>query len=102
MNSTSFALISIMSLLIGCSNNRTTPVMALITATENTDNTLLFNGKTLDGWEVTNFGSQGPLSVDKSPGSLIVGGWGGGIVGISNIKAIRNSFLENNCSNSQY
>lgn len=52
--------------------------------------------------EVTNFGPQGPLSVDKSPCSLIVEGWGGGIVGISNIKAIRNSFLENNCSNSKY
>lgn len=51
MNRILFALISVISLLIGCSNNRTTPGMALITATENTDNTLLFNGKTLDGWK---------------------------------------------------
>lgn len=132
-----FALVSLMGLLIfasGCPNSNTTPKKESITVSESTDTTLLFNGKTLEGWEVTNFGPQGPVSVsgdqmilgmgdgctgvtwkkafprsdyevtldakriagtdffcgitfpvDKSPCSLIVGGWGGGTVGLSSI-----------------
>ena len=98
------------------------------------DSTMLFDGKSLDGWEITNFGPQGPVTVSgnqiilgmgegctgitwkkafprsgyevsldakrvagtdffcgltfpvgKDPCSLIVGGWGGGIVGLSTI-----------------
>ena len=98
------------------------------------DNTSIFDGKTLDGWEVTQYGTQGPVSisngnivldfgdgctgitstrdvpkmnyevtldarrtsgndffcgltfpVDDQFCSLIVGGWGGTVVGLSNI-----------------
>lgn len=98
------------------------------------DTTLLFDGSTLDGWEITNFGPQGPVYVSggkiildmgdgctgitwkrnfpdinyevtleamriegndffcgltfpvgKDPCTLIVGGWGGTIVGLSTI-----------------
>jgi hypothetical protein len=98
------------------------------------DSTYIFDGKTLDGWEITNFGPQGPVEVSggrillgmgdgctgitykknfpvlnyevtleamrvtgndffcgltfpagKSSCSLIVGGWGGTVVGLSSI-----------------
>ncbi len=101
------------------------------------DTTWLFNGKDLDGWEITNFGPQGPVYVSggsiflgigdgctgitwkknfpetnykvsleakrvagndffcgmtfpvgKEPCSLIVGGWGGAIVGLSSINSM--------------
>jgi hypothetical protein len=128
-----------MSLLLfasGCSNGKTSPKKESEShvVKEGTDTTLLFNGIDLEGWEVTNFGPQGPVSVsgdqlilgmgdgctgvtwkkafprfdyevtleakrvsgvdffcgitfpvDKSPCSLIVGGWGGGTVGLSSI-----------------
>jgi hypothetical protein len=98
------------------------------------DSSLMFDGKTLEGWEITNFGPQGPVyvsggriilgmgdgctgitwkrqfptnnykvtleamrvqgndffcgmtfPVEKSSCSLIVGGWGGTVVGLSSI-----------------
>ena len=98
------------------------------------DSTYMFDGKTLNGWEITNFGPQGPVEVsggriilgmgdgctgitwkgdfpsvgyevtldamrvsgndffcgmtfpvNKSPCTLIVGGWGGTVVGLSSI-----------------
>jgi hypothetical protein len=101
---------------------------------EQPDTTYLFNGKTLDRWEITNFGPQGPVYVSggeiilgmgegctgitwkrdfpeinykvtleakrvsgndffcgmtfpvgKDPCTLIVGGWGGAVVGLSSI-----------------
>ncbi len=44
------------------------------------DSTCLFNGETLDGWEITNFGPQGPVYV--SGGSIILG-MGDGCTGIT-------------------
>jgi hypothetical protein len=46
----------------------------------NSDSTLMFDGKSLDGWEITNFGPQGPVyvSVDK-----IILGMGDGCTGIT-------------------
>lgn len=101
------------------------------------DSTYLFDGKTLDGWEITNFGPQGPVEISsgtivlgigdgctgitykrafpeinyevsleakriagtdffcgltfpvgKSPCTLIVGGWGGTVVGLSSIDGL--------------
>ena len=101
------------------------------------DRSYLFDGKTLDGWEITNFGPQGPVyvtgdkitlgmgdgctgitwkkefpltdyevtleamrvegndffcgitfPVGKDPCTLIVGGWGGTIVGLSSINGM--------------
>ena len=101
---------------------------------EEVDSTFLFDGKSLKGWEITQFGPQGPVyisggsiilgmgdgctgvtwkgdfplinykvtldakrvggndffcgitfPVDRDPCSLIVGGWGGPVVGLSSI-----------------
>ena len=109
-------------------NNEPVPV------SEVRDTNLLFDGRTLEGWEITNFGPQGPVYVsgdaiilgmgdgctgvtykgnfpemnyritleakrvsgndffcgvtfpfDRNPCTLIVGGWGGTVVGLSNI-----------------
>jgi hypothetical protein len=100
----------------------------------NSDSSLLFDGRTLDGWEITNFGPQGSVYVSegkiilemgdgctgitwkkefpptnyevtleamriegndffcgmtfpagKDPCTLIIGGWGGTVVGLSSI-----------------
>ena len=40
----------------------------------------LFNGKTLDGWEITNFGPQGPVYVS---GDAIILAMGDGCTGIT-------------------
>jgi hypothetical protein len=101
------------------------------------DYSFLFDGKTLNGWEITNFGPQGPVHVSgdeiilgmgdgctgitwkgdfppvdyevtleamkvngndffcgmtfpvgKDPCTLIVGGWGGSVVGLSSINGL--------------
>lgn len=44
------------------------------------DSSLLFNGTTLDGWEITNFGPQGPVYVS---GGEIILGMGDGCTGIT-------------------
>jgi hypothetical protein len=46
---------------------------------EHSDWISLFDGKSLDGWDITNFGTQGPIHV--SPGSIIIG-MGDGCSGI--------------------
>ncbi len=104
---------------------------------EISDSTFLFDGKSLNGWEITNFGPQGPVYVSgdqiilgmgdgctgitwerdfptsnyevsldamrvngndffcgmtfpvgKDPCTLIIGGWGGTTVGLSNINGM--------------
>lgn len=44
------------------------------------DSTFLFNGKDLDGWQITNFGPQGPVYV--SGGSIVLG-MGEGCTGVT-------------------
>lgn len=44
------------------------------------DSTLIFDGKSLNGWEITNFGPQGPVSV--SDGKILLG-MGDGCTGIT-------------------
>jgi hypothetical protein len=53
------------------------------------DSTFLFDGKSLEGWEITNFGPQGPVYV--SGGDIILG-MGDGCTGIT----WKNSFPEIN------
>jgi len=48
------------------------------------DTTLLFNGQSLDGWEITNFGPQGPVNIS---GKEIILGMGDGCTGITWKKA---------------
>jgi hypothetical protein len=126
-------VIVIAALLIACRGNQKEPgVKAQVS--EKKDSTFLFNGKDLEGWEITNFGPQGPVyisgdqiilsmgdgctgitykrsfpelnykvtleakrvsgndffcgmtfPVGKDPCTLIVGGWAGSTVGLSNI-----------------
>jgi hypothetical protein len=47
---------------------------------EKKDTSFLFDGKTLDGWEITNFGPQGPVYVS---GDEIILGMGDGCTGIT-------------------
>ena len=44
------------------------------------DSTIMFNGRTLDGWEITNFGTQGPVYVS---GGAIILGMGDGCTGVT-------------------
>jgi hypothetical protein len=104
---------------------------------QKTDSSFIFNGISLEGWEITNFGPQGPVYVSgdeiilsagdgctgitykkffpalnyevsldamkvdgndffcgitfpvgKDPCSLIIGGWGGAVVGLSSINGM--------------
>ena len=124
-------------LLVHCSGDRKKARSESENVTGNLiekDSSYLFDGKTLNGWEITNFGPQGPVYVSggeiilgmgdgctgitwkksfpqnnykvtleakrvdgndffcgitfpsgKEPCSLIVGGWGGAVVGLSSI-----------------
>ncbi len=52
--------------------------------------TSLFDGKTLDGWEITNFGTQGPVLV--SEGNIVLN-FGDGCTGVTYTKPFPNSKL---------
>jgi hypothetical protein len=124
-------------LFISCKDGRKGNKIDQLVEAAVKDTTLLFNGKTLDGWEITNFGPQGPVYVSgdeiilgmgdgctgvtwkrnfpavnyevtldamkiegndffcgmtfpvgKDPCTLIVGGWGGTVVGLSSINGL--------------
>ncbi len=47
------------------------------------DSTLIFNGKSLDGWAITNFGAQGPVYIS---GDAVILGMGEGCTGITREK----------------
>jgi hypothetical protein len=68
----------------GCSDGKTSGGKKTAVITEISDTTLLFNGKSLDGWEITNFGPQGPVYVS---GGEIILGMGDGCTGITWKKA---------------
>jgi hypothetical protein len=65
--------------LTGCSDNKTQKKVP-DTAGVSLDSTYLFNGKTLDGWEITNFGPQGPVYVS---GDQLMLGMGDGCTGVT-------------------
>jgi len=121
-------------LINGCSGRQNSQPSIDLSLNETIDTNLIFDGKTLEGWEITNFGPQGPVyvskgkiilgmgdgctgitwkkqfpstnykvslearrvsgsdffcgitfPVEKDPCTLIVGGWGGTVVGLSSI-----------------
>ena len=125
------------SLLIGCFNKQKGQKTVNGDASELRDSSYIFDGKTLTGWEITNFGPQGPVFISddqvvlgmgdgctgltwtkefptvdyevtleakrvdgndffcgmtfpagKDPCTLIVGGWGGTVVGLSSINGM--------------
>jgi hypothetical protein len=67
-------------LLNGCSGRKPSPIKEPIVVNEIRDTSMLFDGKTLDGWEITNFGPQGPVYVS---GGEIILGMGDGCTGIT-------------------
>jgi hypothetical protein len=70
--------------LSGCSGRKPSPVKEPVIINEIRDTSMLFDGKTLEGWEITNFGPQGPVSVS---GGEIILGMGDGCTGITWKKA---------------
>ena len=73
------SLIVFYSLTPACSDSKTRKKVPE-TAGVILDSTYLFNGKTLDGWEITNFGPQGPVYVS---GDQLMLGMGDGCTGVT-------------------
>jgi hypothetical protein len=71
-------------LFSGCSDSKTSGKKVPSATIERTDTSFLFDGNTLDGWEITNFGPQGPVYVS---GGEIILGMGDGCTGITWKKA---------------
>lgn len=67
-------------IMTGCSGKRNNKIPVEVLTSEQNDSSLLFNGKDLDGWEITNFGPQGPVYVS---GGTIILGMGEGCTGIT-------------------
>ena len=63
-----------------CSGDHNTQKQAQNLLKEKRDSSLIFDGKTLQGWEITNFGPQGPVYVS---GGEIILGMGDGCTGIT-------------------
>ena len=74
---------------VGCRSGQKDQKTGQIELSEIKDSTYLFDGKSLDGWDITNFGPQGPVYV--SGGNIILG-MGDGCTGIT----WKNSFPEIN------
>jgi hypothetical protein len=68
----------------GCSEGKSPKKKEPSLITEKSDTSFLFDGKTLDGWNITNFGPQGPVYVS---GGKIILGMGDGCTGITWKKA---------------
>jgi len=80
-------LLLAMALLVSCGQSRTgnTDASGSVpgeneTAAAPKDTSLLFDGQTLNGWEITNFGPQGPVYVS---GGNIMLGMGDGCTGVT-------------------
>jgi hypothetical protein len=69
--------------LVNCTGNKNKKKslpLSPVAEVNTTDSTYLFDGKTLDGWEITNFGPQGPVYIS---GNEIILGMGEGCTGIT-------------------
>lgn len=75
--------------VLSCRNGQKEHQLTLIEGVDKSDSSYIFNGKSLDGWEITNFGPQGPVYVS---GGEIILGMGDGCTGIT----WKNSFPEIN------
>jgi hypothetical protein len=85
------AIIAFFSIIAGCSEKKSPPKKEQSTITQVRDSSQLFDGKTLDGWEITNFGPQGPVYVS---GDAIILGMGDGCTGITWKRAFPRSDYE--------
>jgi hypothetical protein len=66
--------------LIGCRGEQKKVPVSKTEVSEISDSTYIFNGKNLEGWDITNFGPQGPVYVS---GNEIILGMGEGCTGIT-------------------
>ncbi|MCX6256234.1 MAG: DUF1080 domain-containing protein [Bacteroidia bacterium] len=73
-------LIAYLIFPISCSGGQNSQKPGQATTNEMRDTSLLFDGKSLDGWEITNFGPQGPVYIS---GDAIILGMGDGCTGIT-------------------
>jgi hypothetical protein len=80
ISSIAATLLLCLILLPSCSGRKPSPIKEPETADSISDTSMLFDGKTLEGWEITNFGPQGPVSVS---GGEIILGMGDGCTGIT-------------------
>jgi hypothetical protein len=69
-----------LSVLFGCSNKHKGRKADNYEVSQPNDSSYLFDGKTLSGWEITNFGPQGPVYVSEDQ---IILGMGDGCTGIT-------------------
>jgi hypothetical protein len=72
-----------LAVLTGCSGGKNPQKPDLSKTENNRDTSLIFNGRSLQGWEVTNFGPQGPVYVS---GGKIILGMGDGCTGITLVR----------------
>jgi hypothetical protein len=75
----------------GCRNIKSSVKPESQADNQKIDSTSLFNGRSLEGWEVTNFGPQGPVYVS---GDQIILGMGEGCTGITWKKSFPESGYE--------
>jgi hypothetical protein len=75
-----FVVMICLYLISGCSDIKTSVKKVSLPVNEIRDTSLLFDGKSLDGWDITNFGPQGPVYVS---GNEIILGMGEGCTGIT-------------------
>jgi hypothetical protein len=74
-------IVLLLALTIVCCRGRQKDTgIEIIDTPISVDSTLIFDGRTLDGWEITNFGPQGPVYVS---GNEIILGMGDGCTGIT-------------------
>lgn len=74
-------LVLVLSLaLIGCRGGQKESADKGVIPELSVDSTLIFNGTDLNGWEITNFGPQGPVYVS---GDAIILGMGDGCTGVT-------------------
>jgi hypothetical protein len=85
------SIILLLILFISCSRTQNQPKIVNISGAQTIDTSVLFDGKSLDGWEITNFGPQGPVYVS---GGEIILGMGDGCTGITWKKAFPRSDYE--------
>jgi hypothetical protein len=73
-------IVLILILLSACKGRPAQQSIIPMSEAVSNDSTLIFNGKTLDGWEITNFGPQGPVYIS---GNEIILSMGDGCTGIT-------------------
>jgi hypothetical protein len=85
------AVIACVIFIPGCSEKKSPPKKEQTSIIQARDTSQLFDGKTLEGWEITNFGPQGPVYVS---GNEIILGLGDGCTGITWTRAFPRSDYE--------